>query len=342
MRLTSDVPLPAPSPHPPAIAAATTTAIATNGMCLVPRNASYPVTCTRTCAARTNPVADAPSLSVPACPATTCATPWLLVTTPCAGSREAHVRRGLALALVAVRHDLDVERLACDGLLRSLDRERVLVVGDRVDREQHLVAAVQLQAAGTARRIAVVDPDAPVELRARLGVAEDLRDQEVVEAGRPRSRPAMLGRDVQRAGAAVRRARAGGCAVAGDEPAVSMDALRLQQRPGLSLHPDGHRRAGSERYGGRNGECERRPAQSEELSSYALGPPLSTRAYLRCAGCWSPGLRAYHPRLPGDSASPVASRRMASPITVAGPRRMLAGFPSQPTLTGGSYRPDGP
>ena len=30
---------------------------------------------------------------------------------------------------------------------------------------------------------------------------------------------------------------------------------------------------------------------------------------------------------------------MASPITVAGPRRMLAGFPSQPTLTGGILSP---
>jgi len=69
-----------------------------------------------------------------------------------------------------------------------------------------------------------------------------------------------------------------------------------------------------------------------------MSQPLSTRACGLSAGGRSPGSRAY-PSAPSRARRRRAggcvlhgTPRWASPVTVAGPRRIRTGFPSPPTV----------
>ena len=117
-----------------------------------------------------------------------------------------------------------------------------------------------------------------------------------------------------------------------DGPGVVVTGAARDERAGLAFDPqvDGHRRGDRD---GAGDEQRERPRARPARRFWCMRPPLSTRAYRAVRSgqvSWLPGLppRAFPGRRRRSSgSSAVALLRVASPVTVAGPRRIRTGFP---------------
>ena len=160
-------------------------------------------------------------------------------------------------------------------------------------------------------------------------------------------RSSCRGRQLERAGGARAGARVGRFAVLVDRRGGGRDRGRCEQRVFASLHSDRHR-SGSGRLGDRCGCDQQQACGGERLgrtTRYEHGANPFPRGLVGLrseAGLLAPGPTP--PRLP---VPPEADRwlrargalRQASPVTVAGPRRIRTGFPSPPTVERGDPTP---
>ncbi len=169
--------------------------------------------------------------------------PSAFVVVVCPANATVAFGERLGLSLGGVIDDLGCEPLLHRRGARHNQAERV---GGRLARpdggQQDLLAAVQLDPADPRRCRHVVDEHRPVGVRGVVvvGLAEDPRHLPVGQARAPAARPRPLGGAVQRAGAAVRRARVpallddpaaglhGAC-----RPAASLTSLRSEPSPSV-------------------------------------------------------------------------------------------------------------
>ena len=218
-----------------------------------------------------------------------------------------------------------------DGARRRRQRQRedafrMKPASSRARRTARVALLDVVVADALRRRVGVVDPERPVVAGGeRVRLAEDRRGER--HDGPSRRRPP---RSIALAGACGRRSRRAPCGPVVVRPVPRRRPRR--RRPAPRRAPRRRPRTATSMQQQRDGSCEETVGTMGHVRATPFREGVS---------CWWPeaGLLASGPtvsRLPGPRVrGPVAALcervRVASPVTVAGPRRFRTGFPSPPT-----------